>query len=127
MILLSTPALLADVVLGLVGMVFELCDARSSYLPKHPIRQLQMSSAKADVEALREIENTVGIYDSVVRTGNDTLDVILTEKGLICEHSGIHLTCITDGEKKQFYFPKRRLCPVRQCTGQYHLGCDTAF
>lgn len=72
---------------------------------KHQIRQLRTSGAKANGEALREIEDAVGIYDSVARTGNDALDVILTEKSLICERAGIHLTCIADGEKIGFLSP----------------------
>lgn len=72
---------------------------------KHQIRQLRTDSVRVDAEALREIEDAVGIYDSVARTGNDALDVILTEKSLICERAGIHLTCITDGEKIGFIAP----------------------
>ncbi|MDE6589027.1 MAG: ATP-binding protein, partial [Oscillospiraceae bacterium] len=72
---------------------------------KHQIRQLRTDSARVDDKALREIEDAVGIYDSVARTGSDALDVILTEKSLICERAGIHLTCIADGEKIGFISP----------------------
>ena len=47
----------------------------------------------------------MGIYDAVARTGNDAMDVILTEKSLICERAGIHLTCIADGEQIGFISP----------------------
>ena len=72
---------------------------------KHQIRQLRTGRTEVSGEALREIEDAVGIYDSVARTGNDALDVILTEKSLICERAGIHLTCIADGEKIGFISP----------------------
>ena len=72
---------------------------------KHQIRQLRTGCTEVIGEALREIEDAVGIYDSVARTGNDALDVILTEKSLICERAGIHLTCIADGEKIGFISP----------------------
>ncbi len=72
---------------------------------KHQIRQLRTDSARVDDAALREIEDAVGIYDSVARTGNDALDVILTEKSLICERAGIHLSCIAHGEKIGFLSP----------------------
>lgn len=72
---------------------------------KHQIRQLRADSARVDDAVLREIEDAVGIYDSVARTGNDALDVILTEKSLICERAGIHLTCIAHGEKIGFISP----------------------
>lgn len=72
---------------------------------KHQIRQLRTGNAAVSGEALREIEDAVGIYDAVARTGNDALDVILTEKSLICERAGIHLTCIADGERVGFISP----------------------
>ena len=43
------------------------------------------------------MEDAIMIYDSCVRTGNEALDVILTEKSLICEKNGITLTCMADG------------------------------
>ncbi len=65
---------------------------------KHQIallrRQIPDSSSR---EALKEIESAVMIYDSVVKTGNAALDVILTEKSLICEKNQILLTCMVDG------------------------------
>lgn len=52
---------------------------------------------RASQKALKEIESAVLIYDSVVKTGNEALDVILTEKSLICEKNQIQLTCMVDG------------------------------
>ena len=37
---------------------------------------------------LEKIEKSVQIYSAIVRTGNEILDTILTEKSLICENSG---------------------------------------
>ncbi len=48
-------------------------------------------------KALQDVENSVMIYDAYVQTGNEALDVILTEKSLICEKNGITLTCMADG------------------------------
>ena len=39
----------------------------------------------------------MGAYDAAVRTGNEALDVILSEKRLECARTGIELTCIADG------------------------------
>ena len=36
-------------------------------------------------------------YDSAVRTGNEALDTILTEKRLTCANEGITLSCVADG------------------------------
>ena len=72
---------------------------------KHQIRRLRKGSEEVDREALKEIENAVGIYDSAVRTGNDALDVILTEKSLVCEKENILLSCIAEGDKIGFLSP----------------------
>ena len=42
------------------------------------------------------------IYDSVLKTGNDALDVVLAEKSFICNKQQISLTGIIDGEKLCF-------------------------
>lgn len=69
---------------------------------RHQIRRLRTGSENVNKESLREIENAVRIYDSAVHTGNDALDVILTEKSLLCEKEDILLTCIADGAKIGF-------------------------
>lgn len=51
---------------------------------------------------ISEIENAVNIYDSDVKTGNETLDIILTEKRLVCVQNKIALSCIVDGERLNF-------------------------
>lgn len=63
---------------------------------KHQIRQLGVTRS-VDPEVLEEIERKVDVYDSAIRTGNDALDVILTEKSLLCGQEGICLGCIADG------------------------------
>ena len=72
---------------------------------KHQIRSLRKGTEVVDKAALKEIENAVGIYDSVTRTGNEALDLILTEKSLLCEKEGIRLTCIADGASIGFLPP----------------------
>lgn len=53
-------------------------------------------------EKLKELRDNIIIYDSSMHTGNRTLDVILSEKGLYCEREGIRFTCIADGAKLDF-------------------------
>ena len=48
-------------------------------------------------EELRNIEGQISIYDAIVKTGNDALDLILTEKSLYCEKNDIKLTIMADG------------------------------
>lgn len=64
---------------------------------KHQIRELAGRGAVVDGSVLDDIEREVAVYDSAVKTGNDALDTILTEKGLVCERRGITLTCVADG------------------------------
>ncbi len=63
---------------------------------KHQIRELG-SGLAVDPKAIDEITRKVSIYDAGVRTGNEPLDVILTEKRLACEREGITMSCIADG------------------------------
>lgn len=55
-----------------------------------------------DDEELVDIEKAISIYDSAVKSGNKALDIILTEKSLICSKRGIALTCLADAEKLDF-------------------------
>ncbi len=64
---------------------------------KHQIRSLSSGSSMASPGALAELADEVAVYDSVVRTGNDAVDTILTEKSLLCQQRGVTLTCIVDG------------------------------
>ena len=69
---------------------------------RHQIRQLGENAAVVDQTVLDEIAHEVDIFDSKVKTGNDALDTILTEKTLICAAEGITLSCIADGEALSF-------------------------
>lgn len=63
---------------------------------KHQIRALA-GGAVADPRALADLAHEVEFYDSAVRTGNEALDTILTEKRLTCTNEGITLSCVADG------------------------------
>lgn len=45
---------------------------------------------------------SVMIYDSMIHSGNDAVDLILTEKSLICQKYNIKLSCIVDGKELGF-------------------------
>ena len=64
---------------------------------RHQIRSLGESGAVVSGDALADLAREVRFYDSSVKTGNEALDTILTEKRLVCEGHGITLTCIADG------------------------------
>ena len=70
---------------------------------KHQIAALRCISDRAQrEESIQALEQSVMIYDSVVKTGNDILDTVLTEKSLLCESRGIALTCVADGDCLDF-------------------------
>ncbi|MCR5545877.1 MAG: ATP-binding protein [Lachnospiraceae bacterium] len=56
----------------------------------------------SDKKELEELQNLISIYDTSVKTGNDVLDTILTEKSIFCEYNEIHLSCIMDGQWLSF-------------------------
>lgn len=72
---------------------------------KHQLRTLRHQSGEVDRSVLKEIEQAVDIYDTSTQTGNAALDVILTEKKLLCESKGITLTCIADGSGLEHVSP----------------------
>ena len=72
---------------------------------KHQIRALASGGASVDGRVLDEISREVGVSDSVVKSGNDALDTILTEKSVYCEKHGITLSCIADGAALGFVEP----------------------
>ena len=55
-----------------------------------------------DKETVTEIKNLISIYDTNIKTGNEVLDIILTEKGLACQAKGISLTCMADCKKLHY-------------------------
>ncbi len=71
---------------------------------KHQIRKIGSTSA-IEPDIVQEIESLVSVYDTNVKTGNEALDVILTEKSMICKSRGIKLCCIIDGKSIGFISP----------------------
>lgn len=49
-------------------------------------------------ELLVQMVSEVNHYDAIIRTGNEALDTVLTEKSLVCESNGMSLSPIADGE-----------------------------
>lgn len=68
---------------------------------RHKVRSL-LKSGVTEGGIEDELREAINIYDANIRTGNKTLDVILTEKSLVCEKRGIVLSCMVDGEKLDF-------------------------
>ena len=69
---------------------------------KHQIRALRKAD-KAELDRyLGEIEDSVEIYEAIVKTGNDVFDTMLTEKSLYCKKHNIQVTCVADGSQLGF-------------------------
>lgn len=56
-------------------------------------------------KSLDEAEQAAKLYNADVHTGNEVLDVALTEKSLLCESHGVRLNCVADGSCLAFLEP----------------------
>ncbi len=68
---------------------------------KHQLAALRHGGS-IDPGHLKEVENAIAIYDSTVKTGSEALDVVLTEKSLVCSAKKIRLSIVADGEQLGF-------------------------
>lgn len=70
---------------------------------RHQISLFRSAEGGADREsAVLEMEKAVDMYDASVRTGNEQLDLILTQKKLVCDGCGIGISCMADGTVLSF-------------------------
>lgn len=64
----------------------------------HDIKQMISSlGSQITSEQMEALYSAISTYDRTARTGNETLDVLLTEKSLLCENNGIQLSYIANG------------------------------
>lgn len=61
---------------------------------RHFISEGKTGTLKKEFE---NIEKNIAAYDSVIHTGNNVLDIILTEKSLVCLRKNIKFLCVADG------------------------------
>ena len=70
---------------------------------KHQLMILSTMSDEDKRKAkLQDMESKIAAYDAVVRTGNEYLDTVLTEKKLTCQSNRISMSCIADGSQLAF-------------------------
>lgn len=69
---------------------------------KHQIRVLRKGDKEELDKYLKEIEDSVEIYEAIVKTGNEVFDTILTEKSLYCHAKQIQVNCVADGSQMDF-------------------------
>lgn len=68
---------------------------------RHQIREFG-DNQQIDGKAIENLNKLIRIYDSTYHTKNEALNVILSEKTLLCNNKGIRFTCIVDGEAINF-------------------------
>lgn len=70
---------------------------------KHQVAALRkINRPDRQGEVIDSIEQSIMIYDSMMDTGNEILDTVLTEKSLFCGQNHIAMTCMTDGKLLEF-------------------------
>lgn len=73
---------------------------------KHQIAGMRtLVSPENHEKYLAEIEKAIRIYDSGIKTGNDVLDTLLTDKSLLCGDKQIAINCVADGHNLGFMDP----------------------
>ena len=68
---------------------------------KHQIRTL-MEGQNLNKDFIEETQSAINFFDNQVKTGNNTLDTLLTQKSLMCDSYHILLTIMLDGEALYF-------------------------
>lgn len=70
---------------------------------KYQIRTLRhITDEKEKENFFDELEKDIIIYDTVIKTGNQAVDVVLMEKGMFCKEHNIQWTCMADGFQLKF-------------------------
>ncbi|WP_418969094.1 ATP-binding protein [Alloscardovia omnicolens] len=68
-------------------------------------KQLTVLEDRMSQQEIDDLKKLVGIYDSSLHTGNETLDVLLAHKALICEQRSIQFDRMIDGAHVNFMKP----------------------
>ena len=63
----------------------------------------KLSPEAVPPERIEEAERAARLYDANRNTGNEVLDVVLTEKSLLCESRGIQLNAVANGSCLGFF------------------------
>lgn len=69
-------------------------------------KQLNLLGGKIPDEQIQDLGRLVSFYDSSIHSGNEALDVLLTNKSLICTERSIQLERMIDGSKLSFMKPQ---------------------
>lgn len=69
----------------------------------HDIRhQVRAMKGTISEQAIHELTDAIRIYDSIVTTGNEAIDIALARYVLYCRNNKIKFTCLLDGKALNF-------------------------
>ena len=92
---------------------------------KHQIHAIRSEAGKARFdEYLNELEDSINEYSTVIECGNPTVDIVLTEKNILCYSSKVKFSYMIDGAMFNFSHRAGDLFPVRKRPGQRAGGRD---
>lgn len=80
----------------------ELINTKYHDLKKHFNYLASIDSPKEREEYLEQLKLQISIYDAFHDTGNDTLDIVLSDKDMECRKYGIALLLFIDGKQLDF-------------------------
>jgi hypothetical protein len=70
---------------------------------KHQIAVIRQEDDLGKRESyLAEMNHAIDVYEAQNRTGNKVLDIVLTNKNLVCKEKKINMTCVADGQILDF-------------------------
>ena len=70
---------------------------------KHEIAVLRNISDSAERGSyISKLENAIMFYDTKIKTGNEVIDILLSEKSMQCKSKGIEFSSIVDGHALDF-------------------------
>ncbi|HBK01839.1 MAG TPA: hypothetical protein DDY77_02250 [Clostridiales bacterium] len=75
---------------------------RKAHDLKHFLSAMSFMTDEERKNSLKEIKDTIELYDSTVVTGNEVLDAVLNEKMFYCKSCGIRMTALINGSDFSF-------------------------
>ncbi len=69
---------------------------------KNQILSLERRPQSQSKDFAKELGNSIDIYKDIARTGNEAVDIIITQKSLLCTSKNIRFTYILDGKALDF-------------------------
>lgn len=70
---------------------------------RHKLDFLAETGVDTNSPAYREIQSTLDTYSTMIRSGNEAIDVLIAGKKSICRQAGIEFSCMIDGKVLQHF------------------------